>query len=88
MNAQHAKQFDAVTKDAALRLLRENSGAAAAAIRAMTDAELDRAPPASLYADAPVTCQFVLEDHAVGHGYHHLARLRAAVSRAAGDVTR
>jgi hypothetical protein len=40
---------------------------------------LDRAAPVSLYADAPLTCQFVLEDHAVRHSYHHLARIRAAV---------
>jgi hypothetical protein len=33
----------------------------------------------SLYSDAPLTCQFVLEDHAVRHSYHHLARLRAAL---------
>ena len=55
---------DAVTKEAALDLLRSNSAAAAAAIRALSDEELDRAAPASLYADAPVTCQFMLEDHA------------------------
>ena len=32
-----------------------------------------QAAPVSLYADAPLTCQFVLEDHAVRHSYHHLA---------------
>ena len=35
----------------------------------------------SLYADAPLTCQFLLEDHAVRHSYHHLARIRAALKR-------
>ena len=79
MNAGHAKEHDAVTKEATLDLLRRNSTAAAAAIRALSDEELDQAAPASLYADAPVTCQFVLEDHAVRHSYHHLARLRAAL---------
>ena len=81
MNAGHAREFDAVTKDAALDLLRHNSAAAAAAIRALSDEELDRAAPVSLYADAPLTCQFVLEDHAVRHSYHHLARLQAALKR-------
>jgi DinB superfamily len=75
MNAAHAREFDAVTKDAALDLLRRNSAAAAAVIRALSDEELDRAATASLYSDAPVTCQFVLEDHAVRHSYHHLARI-------------
>ncbi|HEY1303980.1 MAG TPA: DinB family protein [Vicinamibacterales bacterium] len=79
MNANHAKEHDAVTRDAAINLLRRNSAAAAAAIRALSDAELDSAATASLYADAPITCQFMLEDHAVRHSYHHLARLRSAL---------
>ncbi|MBI3403610.1 MAG: DinB family protein [Acidobacteria bacterium] len=79
MNAGHAKENDAVTKETALELLRRNSAAAAAAIRALSDEELDRAAPVSLNADAPLTCQFMLEDHAVRHSYHHLARIREAL---------
>jgi hypothetical protein len=78
MNAAHAKEHDAVTKETALDLLRRNSTAAAAAIRALSDEELDRAAPVSLNADAPLTCQFMLEDHAVRHSYHHLAAIRGA----------
>ena len=81
INAAHAMEFDAVTKQAALDLLRRNSAAAAAAIRALSDAELDQAAPISLNFDAPLTCQFMLEDHAVRHSYHHLARIRAVVQR-------
>ena len=81
MNAGHAKDNDAVTKEAALDLLRRNSAAAAAAIRALTDEGLDRAATVSLSGDAPLTCQFMLEDHAVRHSYHHLAAIRAAVNR-------
>jgi hypothetical protein len=79
LNANHAKENDAVTKEAALELLRRNSTAAAAAIRALSDEELDRAAPVSLNSDAPLTCQFMLEDHAVRHSYHHLARIREAL---------
>ena len=79
MNHDHAKENDGVTKEAALALLATNSAAAAAAIRALSDIELDRAAPASLNSDAPLTCQFMLEDHAVRHSYHHLARIRAAL---------
>ena len=79
MNAAHAKEHAAVTKSPSVELLLHNSRAAANAIRALTDEELDRAAPASLYADAPITCQFMLEDHAVRHSYHHLARIRAAL---------
>lgn len=81
LNAAHAAEHDAVTKAEALDLLRTNSAAAAAAIRALSDEELDSAAPLSLNSDAPLTCQFMLEDHAVRHSYHHLARLRATLKK-------
>ena len=81
MNHGHATDNDGVSKEAALALLAANSAAAAAAIRALSDEELDRAAPVSLNGDAPLTCQFMLEDHAVRHSYHHLARIRAALAR-------
>ena len=79
MNAGHASENAGVTKEETLDLLRRNSAAAAAAIRAFSDEQLGEAAPVSLYADAPLTCQFVLEDHAVRHSYHHLARLQRAL---------
>jgi hypothetical protein len=81
MNAKHAGDQAGVTKAAALELLRRNSREAAAAVRAFTDEELDRAAPFSLSFGAPVTAQFVVEDHALRHSWHHLARIRAAVGR-------
>ena len=81
INAGHARTHDGVTKAEALDLLRQNSTAAAAAIRALRDEELDRAAPISLNSDAPLTCQFMLEDHAVRHSYHHLASIRRALKR-------
>lgn len=79
VNAKHARENERVTKAEALEFLRKNSATAAAAIRALSDEELDRAAPVSLYGDAPLTCQFMLEDHAVRHSWHHLARIRAAL---------
>ena len=79
MNAGHAKEYDAITKEDALQLLATNSSAAAAAIRTLTDEELDRAAPVPLYGNARLTCQFVLEDHAVRHSTHHLAKIKAAL---------
>lgn len=79
MNAEHTKKHESITKEASLDLLRRNSAAAAAAIRDLDDEDLDQAAPVSLNSDAPLTCQFVLEDHAVRHSYHHLARIRAAL---------
>ena len=81
INAKHAQEHDAATKAGALDLLLRNSAAAADAIRALSDEELDRAAAVSLNGDAPLTCQFMLEDHAVRHSYHHLAILRATIKR-------
>ncbi len=79
INAKHAAEFGAATKEAALDLLRRNSAAAAAQIRTLTDEQLDLAVPMSLYGDAPLTCQFFLEDHPVRHSYHHLAKIRSVM---------
>jgi hypothetical protein len=81
MNAGHAKEQADVTRAAALELLRRNSREAAEAVRAFTDDELDRAAPFSLSFGAPVTAQFVIEDHALRHSWHHLARIRKALGR-------
>ena len=79
MNGAHAIANAGVERQEAIDLLLRHSADAAAAIRALSDAELDHAAAASLYADAPITCQFMLEDHAVRHSYHHLAKIRAAL---------
>jgi hypothetical protein len=81
MNRDHEEENDGATKQETIALLERSSAAAAAAIRALSDEELDRAAPVSLNSDAPLTCQFILEDHAIRHSYHHLAGIRAALSR-------
>jgi len=81
INAGHAQEHEGVTKQTALELLARNSAGAAAAIRALTDAKLAQAAPVSLYGNAPLTCQFFLEDHPVRHSYHHLAKIRKALGR-------
>jgi hypothetical protein len=81
LNAKHAHEKAEITKTDALELLRRNSHEAAAAVRTLTDEELDRAAPFSLSFGAPVTAQFVIEDHALRHSWHHLARIRTALGR-------
>jgi hypothetical protein len=81
MNAKHALDNADVDKATALEFLRKNSAEAAAAIRTFSDAELDTIAPFSLSFGAPVTAQFVLEDHAVRHSWHHLARIKSALGR-------
>lgn len=81
MNAKHAESQKESTKEATLEFLRQNSREAAAAVRTFTDNELDRAAPFSLSFGAPMTAQFVIEDHALRHSWHHLAKIRKAVGR-------
>ena len=81
LNAKHARENAGATKAAALELLRRNSREAAAAVRTFTDDELDRAAPFSLSFGAPMTAQFVIEDHALRHSWHHLFRIRKALGR-------
>lgn len=88
INAAHAKEFAGVDKATAVAALRAASQAAVVAVRALTDEELDRAAPVSLNSDAPLTCQFFVEDHALRHSYHHLARIRDTVEAARGAAGR
>lgn len=81
LNAKHAQDNAQVSKSAAIELLRQNSREAAAAVRTFTDQELDNAAPFSLSFGAPVTAQFVIEDHAMRHSWHHLAAIRKALGR-------
>ena len=81
LNAGHARDHAKVTKAEALTLLRKNSREAAEAVRGFNDEQLDQAAPFSLSYGAPVTAQFVLEDHAVRHSWHHLARIRKSLGR-------
>lgn len=80
VNAKHAAENANAGKRDTIELLLKNSKAAADAVRALSDEELDRAAPVSLNHDAPLTTQFFIEDHALRHSYHHLAKLRVALA--------
>jgi 2-polyprenyl-3-methyl-5-hydroxy-6-metoxy-1,4-benzoquinol methylase len=79
INARHAAENANAGQAETIELLRKNSKEAADSVRSLSDDELDRAAPFSLSLGAPMTAQFVLEDHAVRHSWHHLARLRKAL---------
>jgi DinB family protein len=83
MNAVHAGEYDGVTKGEALALLMRNSMAAAAAVRALSDEQLDMVAGLSLEADGPRSAQYMLEGHAVGHAWHHLAGIKRALGETA-----
>jgi hypothetical protein len=81
MNAVHAREHRDCGKHETIHLLKRNSRRSAEAVRLFTDAQLDTAALVSLYAGARLTAQFLLEDHAVRHSWHHLAKIRAAVEK-------
>jgi hypothetical protein len=79
MNAEHAVANADVDKETAIALVRSNVAAAANAVRNLTDNELDRVAPISLNWDAPLSVQFFIEQHPVGHPYLHLESINAAL---------
>jgi|SRR5687767_3129052 len=79
MNAKHAQDNAGCSKQETIELLKKNSQAAAQAVRGLSDAQLDSAAAFSLNAGAPLTAQFVIEDHALRHAWHHLAKIKAAL---------
>jgi len=81
INAQHVHDHALAEQSETIALLRQNSNAAANRVREFTDAQLDTAATVSLNADALLTAQFFIEDHAVRHSLHHLANIRSALRR-------
>jgi hypothetical protein len=82
MNAKHAREHAGNGKEETIELLRRNSAAAAQAVRAFTDEQLDSAASLSLNSNAPLTAQFMIEDHALRHSWHHLEIIRGALDAA------
>lgn len=78
INANHAHEHADPDLRETLQLLRQNSTAAAATTRTLSDEQLDTAVPNSLYGDAPMTLQLWLEDHPISHSYKHLAAIKGA----------
>lgn len=82
INATHAREHAHVTRIEAVTHLRKESLAAANAVRTFTNEQLDRAAAVSLNGGAPLTAQFFIEDHALRHSWHHLARIRHVLADA------
>lgn len=76
MNADHAKENEDVSMQEALDLLERNSRTAADSVKEFSDEELKNSATVSLNANAPLTAQFFIEDHALRHSYHHLERIK------------
>jgi hypothetical protein len=85
MNARHAQDYANCSREETLELLRRNSALVVEAIRGLSDAELDRAASVSLHRDAPLTAQYLIEDHPLCHTYRHMASIEAALTSEASQ---
>ena len=81
LNYQHSIDHAECTKDETLALLKQNSTTISAAIRELSDEELDQAVPLSLHFDAPLTTQYFIEFHPLRHSYWHMADVRALLGK-------
>ena len=80
MNANHARENSLVGKHEAIDLLKSNSKVAADSVRKFTDTDLENSALVSLNANAPLTAQFFIEDHALRHSFHHLEKIRLTLN--------
>jgi hypothetical protein len=67
------------TWEQALERLRQNGAVAAAYVRILSDAELDRAAPFTLFGGARVSVQTLIEQILIGDPLTHLASLQATL---------
>ena len=78
MNAQHAKDHANCTKAETVALHKKNAAAAAAMVRGLDDAQLDRTGMVLASMPAMSAAQFV-ERALIGHIDEHIGSIRAAV---------
>jgi uncharacterized protein YndB with AHSA1/START domain len=80
MNAAHAREHANCTRAETLALLASGAAAASAAVRGLSDEQLDRS--ATIFQDAPpMTVQQMIMGALINHTDEHLASIRQAVGR-------
>lgn len=79
MNAKHAREQAGCTKAETLALHEKGAAAAAATVRALSDAELDRSGTV-LTGASPMTTQQVVEGILISHITGHLGSIRETVA--------
>jgi hypothetical protein len=77
-NAEHAKQHANTTKEATLKLLRDDAAHAASLVRGLSDEQLDRS--GTVLADLPpMSAQQFIERILIGHVHEHLGSIKTAI---------
>jgi uncharacterized protein (TIGR03083 family) len=80
MNAKHATEHANCTRAETLAMHKKGAAAAAAVVRSLSDAELDRS--GTVAAEMPVmTAQQIIENILINHVHEHLGSIRATVGR-------
>jgi DinB family protein len=77
-NAKHAQEFANVSKAETLALLKDNGAKAAATVRGLSDAELDRS--ADLFGK-PMTTAQAIEGIMINHVHEHLGSIKATTGK-------
>jgi DinB family protein len=80
MNATHAREHANCTRAETLALHKKNAAAAAALVRGLSDAELDKSGTV-LTGMPAMTAQQIIEGVLINHVNEHLASIRATVGR-------
>ena len=78
MNAKHAREFAGCTKAETAALHKQGALAAAATVRGLSDAQLDRSG-VIMTGMAPMTVQQIVEGVLIGHLDEHRRSIRATV---------
>jgi len=78
-NAEHARQFAHCTKEETVGLLQSGAKAAAAAVRGLSDEQLDKGAELALMGGKRVSAAQLVELALIGHPTSHLASIRAAL---------
>ena len=78
-NARHAREQAACTKEETLALLRRGRVEAAATIRGLSDAQLERAAP--IWGGRELSLERLIRFNLIGHARTHAAGIRAALAQ-------
>src|SRR5215213_5000473 len=85
-NAKQAAENAALPQDQILTLLRDHGAMAAAYLRTLSDADLDRTVILPVFGENPVTVQQVIEWVLIGHAADHANSLQQGLGQTAGHA--
>jgi hypothetical protein len=85
VNAQNAVQNAGRTREETLELLKSQGAAAAAGVRALDEAALDRSGPIGLLDGKVLTVEQLIQVALIGHPSGHLASIQSALASGSAE---